>query len=182
MSTASNPAKNPADTPRPSEPPTPAQRLDDERKRLLAAILELASLMRRSEPRREQSPSRLGLGAVMREHALAGRHISALLSIALYGPLTVTQLAKRHHVTLKTASLITVELEQAGLIDRHEDPTDRRRTILTIAKGKERAVNDGLSKRAADLQRTIDRLTPSQRDGLITGLEILAEEMAHNRS
>jgi DNA-binding MarR family transcriptional regulator len=182
MSTASHPAKKPARDPRPGEAPTPAQRLDDERKRLLAAILELASLMRRPEPRRDRSPSGLGLGAVMREHGLGPRHISALLSVALHGPMTVTQLAKRHHVTLKTASLITVELEQAGLIDRREDPADRRRTIITIAKGRERAVNDGLSKRAADLQRTIDRLTPSQRDGLITGLEILAEEMAHDRS
>ena len=182
MSTASHPAKKPAHDPRSRKSPTPAQRLDDERKRLLAAILELASLMRRPEPPREQPPSRLGLGATMQEHRLGARHISALLSVALYGPMTVTQLAKRHHVTLKTASLITVELEQAGLIDRREDPTDRRRTIITIAKGKERAVNDGLSKRAADLQRTIDRLTPSQQDGLITGLEILAEEMAHDRS
>jgi DNA-binding MarR family transcriptional regulator len=181
MSTASHHAKHPGNDPRAHESPTPAQRIDDERKRLLAAILELTSLMRRPEPRRDRSPSRLGLGAAIQEHGLGARHISALLSVALYGPMTVTQLAKRHHVTLKTESLITVELEQAGLIDRREDPTDRRRTIITIAKGKERAVNDGLSKRAADLQRTMDRLTPSQRDGLITGLEILAEEMAHDR-
>jgi DNA-binding MarR family transcriptional regulator len=181
MSTPSRHAKRPANAPSRDESATPADRLDDERKRLLAAILELTSLMRRPEPRRDRSPSRLGLGAVMREHGLGARHMSALLSVALHGPMTVTQLAQRHHVTLKTASLITVELEQAGLIDRREDPSDRRRTIVAIAKGKERAVNDGLSKRAADLQRTIDRLTPSQRDGLITGLEILAEEMAHDR-
>ena len=178
--------QSPATTPPPKTSP---QRLDDERKRLLAAILELAALMRRPEPLDRQMPSsgrgkpsaRLALGDTMRKHGLGPRHISALLSVALYGPLTVTQLAARHHVALKTASLIAVELETAGLIERHEDPTDRRRTIVTIAKGKERAVDVGLSNRAAELQRTLDRLTPAQRDGLITGLEVLAEEMTRER-
>ena len=114
----------------------------------------------------------------MQEHGLGARHATALLSIALYGPMTVTQLAKRHHVMVKTASLIAVELEGAGLIERREDPADRRRTIIAIAKGKERAVNDGLNKRAAPLQRTLDRLSPSQREGLITGLEVLVKELS----
>ncbi len=112
----------------------------------------------------------------MQEHDLEQRHASTLLTVALYGPMTITQVAKRHHVTLKTASLIAVELERAGLIERREDPADRRRTIVTIAKGKQRIVEKGLNSRAARLQRTLDRLTPTQREGLITGLEVLAEE------
>jgi hypothetical protein len=60
------------------------------------------------------------------------------------------------------------------------DPADRRRTILKLAKGKERAVEDGVKRRAAPLQRTLDRLTPAQREGLIRGLEVLAEEMSHS--
>jgi DNA-binding MarR family transcriptional regulator len=79
---------------------------------------------------------------------------------------------------VKTASLIAVELEQAGLVERRHDPADRRRTILTITEGRERAVSEGLEKRAAHLRRTLDRLTPSQREGLITGLEVLAEEIS----
>jgi hypothetical protein len=54
-------------------------------------------------------------------------------------------------------------------------------TAATSSKGKERLVNEGLSKRAAELQRTLDRLTPSQRDGLITGLEVLTKEMSRER-
>jgi DNA-binding MarR family transcriptional regulator len=145
----------------------------------MAALIEFTALVRRPEP---GEPSEgLTLGRIMRRHGLEQRHAAALLTIALYGPMTITQLAQRHHVTLKTASLIAVELEQAGLIRRREDPTDRRRTIVTIAKGKERAIHEGLNSRAAHLQRALDRLTPQQRDGLITGLEILAEEMNRNR-
>jgi DNA-binding MarR family transcriptional regulator len=163
----------------PDDQPEAPQRFDEERKRLMAAILEFSSLIRRPEP---NESSRLALGRTMRKHGLEQRHASALLTIALYGPLTITQLAGRHHVTLKTASLIAVELEQAGLIQRREDPTDRRRTIVTIAKGKERAVQEGLNDRAAHLARALNRLTPQQREGLITGLETLTEEMARDRA
>lgn len=114
----------------------------------------------------------------MQEHKLEQRHASALLTIALYGPMSVTQLAQHHRVTLKTASLVAVELEQAGMIERREDSADRRRTMLTVAPGKQRIVERGLEKRAAGLQRTLDRLTSAQQDGLIAGLEVLVEEMA----
>jgi DNA-binding MarR family transcriptional regulator len=96
--------------------------------------------------------------------------------------MTITQLAARHHVTVKTASLIAVELEHAGLIDRRADPADRRRTIITIAKGKQRAANEGVKARTTRLQRALDRLTPSQRRGLITGLEVLTDEISREGS
>jgi DNA-binding MarR family transcriptional regulator len=173
--------KTPTQAPNASAPDSstqPPQKLDDERKRLMTAIAEFASLLRRPEP---AGPTRLALSRTMQKHGLEPRHASALLTIALHGPLTITQLAQRHHVTVKTASLIAVELEEARLVQRREDPTDRRRTIVTIAKGKETAVNEGLKQRAAHLQRTLDRLTPGQRDGLITGLEVLTEEMTRDR-
>ena len=153
--------------------------MDDERKQLMAAITEFSLLLRRPEP---PGQSKLALGRIMQRHGLERRHATALLTIALYGPLAVTELAQRHHVSLKTASLIAVELEHAGLIQRREDPADRRRTILALAKAKEKAIRDGLDSRAAHLQRALNRLTPAQREGLITGLQVLAEEMARDRT
>jgi DNA-binding MarR family transcriptional regulator len=154
---------------------------DDDWKRLLAAIFAFSSLLRRPEPPHQQPSSRLALGRVMQAHGLGTRHASALLLVALHGPMTVTQLAQHHHVQVKTASLLAVELEQAGLLQRREDPADRRRTIITIANGMERAVDRGLNNRAAPLQRALDRLTPAQREGLITGLEVLTEELSRDR-
>jgi DNA-binding MarR family transcriptional regulator len=155
-----------------SSPPT-----DDDVKRLLAAVLEFSSVMRRDEPRQESTVSGLGLSRAMREHGLGTRHASSLLSVALHGPTTVTQLARRCHVSVKTASLVAVELERAGLVERDHDPADRRRTILTIPVDKQQVVEEGLKKRAAPLRRTLERLTPEQREGFIRGLELLAQEM-----
>jgi DNA-binding MarR family transcriptional regulator len=149
---------------------------EEECKELLAATLDFASALRHHESREEPS-SRLAIGHTMQRRGLGARHISALLTVALHGPMSVTQLAKRQRLTLKTASLIAVELQQAGLVDRHEDPADRRRTILQLAAGKERMINKGLANRAEHLRRTLERLTPQQREGLITGLQVLAEEM-----
>lgn len=152
--------------------------MDDERKQLMAAVAEFAALLRRSEPPGE---SRLALGRIMREHGLEQRHVGALLTVALYGPLTISELAARHHVTLKTSSLVAVQLEAAGLVERREDPADRRRTIVQLAKARERAVREGLEHRSAHLGRALERLTPAQRDGLLTGLRVLSEEMARER-
>ena len=166
----------------PRKPPTTAgtasKQLDEDTKRLLAAILDFTSLQRQRET--NERPSQLQIGQRMPKHALAARHTSALLTVALYGPMTVTQLADRQRITLKAASLTAVELEQAGMLARREDPADRRRTILTIPKAKEHVISQGLLTRASHLQRTLDRLTPSERRGLLKGLEALTEEMARD--
>lgn len=148
--------------------------LDEDVKRLLAAILEFAPVIQRDEPPAKRTDRGLGLGRLMQSRGLGARHASALLTIALWGPMTVTDLARRHHVKVKTASLVAIQLEQVGLIDRHPDPNDRRRTVLRIAAGKQRLVEQGLRRRAAPLRLTLDRLSRAQAEGLIRGLEILA--------
>lgn len=148
--------------------------LDEDVKRLLAAILEFTAVIRRDEPSTENRDPGLGLGPALRRQGLGARHASALLTIALWGPMTVSDLARRHHVAVKTASLVAVELEQAGLIDRRPDPRDRRRTVLTVAAGKQRLVEQGLRRRAAPLRSTLDRLSRAEAHGLISGLEMLA--------
>jgi DNA-binding MarR family transcriptional regulator len=158
---------------------TPARRgLEEDAKRLLTAILEFSTVMRRDETPAEEGDSGLGLGKAMREHGLGMRHASALLAVALFGPMSVTELARRHHVLVKTASLVAVELEHAGLLDRKEDASDRRRTILAVARGKERVVQEGINRRIAPLERVLAELTEPQREGLICGLERLAEEIS----
>lgn len=152
--------------------------LDEETKRLLAAILGFAAAVRQAEPRRHDQDGGLGLNRAMRRQGLTSRHASALLTIALWEPMSVTELADRHHVAVKTASLVAVDLEQAGLVERRQDATDRRRTILIVARRKERLIAEGLRRRAGPLQRTLRQLTAAQRHGLITGLETLVREMS----
>ena len=162
-----------------AEQPALAVQLDERHKELLMVIAEFSALLRRPEP---PGRSKLALGRILQRHGLEQRHATALLTISLYGPMTVTELSHRHHVSVKTASLIAVQLQEAGLIARRDDPADRRRTILSVAARKERAVYDGLQRRAAHLERTLDRLTLSERQGLLAGLRVLTEEMTRERA
>ena len=178
MATPRKPTKARPSPPR--ESTSANERIDEDTKQLLAAILDFTSMQRHHEA--SERPSSLGIGRALQRHGLAARHTSALLTVALHGPMTITQLAERQRIKLKAASLTAVELEQAGLLERREDPADRRRTIVAIPKNKERAVSRGLLNRADYLRRTLDRLTPQQHDGLITGLNTLTEELGKDHS
>src|SRR5690242_2451579 len=63
---------------------------------------------------------------------LGKRHFPVLLSLALEGPATVSELAGRVALAPATTSLLVNELSRAGLVERREDDTDRRRTIVSL--------------------------------------------------
>ena len=61
--------------------------------------------------------------------AVGPRHVAALEQLR-GGPVTVSELASRLGLTLPTVSGVLADLDRAGLVDRHADPADRRRTIV----------------------------------------------------
>lgn len=52
--------------------------------------------------------------------------LTVLASLHRTGPMTVGQIAEHEHVRPPSASKIVAALEQAGLVERTTDPTDRR--------------------------------------------------------
>jgi DNA-binding MarR family transcriptional regulator len=108
---------------------------------------------------------------------LGPRHAGALTVVAREQPLSVGSLAEQLGVTLTSTSLIVSELADAGLVERREDPEDRRRTIVTVAEHVRPAVDGWLTTRAEPLRKALDRLQPPERDGLLSGLAALAEEL-----
>jgi DNA-binding MarR family transcriptional regulator len=52
--------------------------------------------------------------------------LTVMATLGRHGPLTVGQIAEREHVRPPSASKIVGALEQAGLVRRTIDPTDRR--------------------------------------------------------
>ena len=67
-----------------------------------------------------QTPAPLGL-----------RHVAALEQLR-GGPITISELASRLDLTLPTVSGVLADLDRAGLVDRHADLADGRRTIVQI--------------------------------------------------
>ena len=56
---------------------------------------------------------------------------AALATVERYGPLTPSELADCERVQRPTATRIAARLEEAGLIERTGDPSDRRVTLLS---------------------------------------------------
>ncbi|MFD1530208.1 MarR family winged helix-turn-helix transcriptional regulator [Pseudonocardia aurantiaca] len=76
--------------------------------------------------------------------SLAPRHLSLLAYLLFDGPMPVNQLAARLEVAPTTVSLMVSDLTRQGVLQRHDDPDDRRRTIVAITDDAEtRAAIEG---------------------------------------
>jgi DNA-binding MarR family transcriptional regulator len=85
---------------------------------------------------------------------------AALNTIACHGPLTPSELATREKIQRPTATRVLTRLEEAGLIARTADPSDRRSSLVsTTASGTEllASVRD---RKDAYLAQRLDRLSP----------------------
>jgi DNA-binding MarR family transcriptional regulator len=108
----------------------------------------------------------------------APRHIAALLQIAADGPIGMSELAERLHVSLATTSQVVTELGDWGLIERSSDDADRRRTLVSVASAHRPLTRAIIDQRLRPLQRTLRRLEPDEAAALLRGLVVLAEELS----
>src|SRR5689334_19360828 len=77
-------------------------------------------------PRMVGRAKRIPVPAALQSLALAPRHLSLLSYLLFDGPLTVNDLAARLEVAPTTVSLMVGELSGKGILERREDPADRR--------------------------------------------------------
>ncbi|HUA94022.1 MAG TPA: MarR family winged helix-turn-helix transcriptional regulator [Acidimicrobiales bacterium] len=144
---------------------------DDQATELLLALGRLLRGHRHGDamPRR--------LKAQFKDGLLAPRHVGALAVVALYGPLTVSELASREGLALSTASLLVTQLSQAGLVERNEDSEDRRRTVVSVAPAFRRESEAALESKLAPIRRALSRMGTRRATAMLEGLAILVEEI-----
>ena len=130
------------------------------------SVRELLLLM----PRMVGRAKRLRIPEALREFSLAPRHIALLAYLLFDGPLTVNELAARLEIAPTTASLMVGELSRQGVLDRAEDPADRRRTIVSIAANQRAAVEAWLSVGANAWRKALGPLTAQQRELFVATL------------
>jgi DNA-binding MarR family transcriptional regulator len=122
------------------------------------------------------SPPPVVLRTAKERGSLSKRHLPALLTITFAGPLSVSELAARLGLGLSTTSTLVGELSRAGLLERSEDETDHRRTIVRLDDEHRDAITAWALDAFAPLRRTLERLTPEGRELFIEGWRILHEE------
>lgn len=106
---------------------------------------------------------------------LSPRHVAALEHLR-ESPLSVGTLADQLDLSLSTVSGVLADLDQAGLVERSADQTDRRRTIVQIRPGARLAVEEWLDGASAPLARVLDRLDTDERAAFIKAMDMLEAE------
>ena len=117
------------------------------------------------------------LALVDGEPPLGRRHVALLAHIGTEGEQTVSEVARALGLSLPAVSKLTRELEEHGLIERHEDPADRRRTVVQLHEGTAPAVRDWLTQRDKPLEQTLAGLDEAERAAFLKGLRALGEAL-----
>ena len=96
--------------------------------------------------------------------------------LALAGPLTIGEAAAHMRRAQSVISEIVTHLERYGLLERENDPGDRRRTLIWLTPGGHVALRRDREVLDADLLgRAMARLSPGQGDALNAGMRALIE-------
>jgi DNA-binding MarR family transcriptional regulator len=108
---------------------------------------------------------------------LGRRHVGLLAQVGTDGEQTVSELAEALGLSLPAASRLAGELEDHRLVERSEDPADRRRTVVRLHPATKEAVDTWLERRREPLERTLAALDESERAAFLKGLHILSDAL-----
>ena len=107
---------------------------------------------------------------------LAGASRAVLEHLALAGPLTIGEAAAHMSRAQSVISEIVTHLERQGLLEREDDPADRRRTLIWLTPSGHEALRRDHEVLGVDhLVRAMARLPPGRADDLIAGLRALVD-------
>jgi DNA-binding MarR family transcriptional regulator len=104
---------------------------------------------------------------------------SALASIEHHGPLTPSELADRERIKRPTATRLLGTLEEASLVVRTSDPSDRRSSLIAITPEGRELMRTVRTRKDAYLAERLRRLSAEDRatlDRAVDLLERLLEE------
>lgn len=111
--------------------------------------------------------------AAVEPHDLTASRLAALASLARLGPLTLGELAAVEGVQSPTMTRIVAKLEELGLVDKTEDPSDRRVTRLAVTSDGGRLLEDVRTRESAFLAERLAGMGEDERRQLARALPLL---------
>ncbi|MDA8218560.1 MAG: MarR family transcriptional regulator [Dehalococcoidales bacterium] len=99
--------------------------------------------------------------------------IKGLFFLAHHGPMTIGQVAEGLHIGTPWASVLVDRLVDLGLVERTEDPADRRRTLARLTPRGEELVVQAKEGGRERLRQGMCRLSADDLAALLRGLEAL---------
>jgi DNA-binding MarR family transcriptional regulator len=98
---------------------------------------------------------------------------SALATIEMHGPISLSEVAAIEQVAPPTVTKILGKLEEDGLVDRSVDPLDGRVTLVSCSREGRRRLEESRSRRAAWLAVRLAELAPDELERLLAATDVL---------
>jgi DNA-binding MarR family transcriptional regulator len=100
---------------------------------------------------------------------------SVLAVIGVHKAMTPRELAAHEKVQPPSMTRTLTTLENLGLVQRQEHPTDRRQVLITLTDDGQAAVKETRRRRDRWLAQRLSELEPEERQTLARAAKILAE-------
>jgi DNA-binding MarR family transcriptional regulator len=118
----------------------------------------------------------------MREHVhfakatgLSMAQFSILMQLHYRSNCGVSDIGERFDITNAAASQLVDKLVQNGMIQRQEDPNDRRAKLLNLTKRGRELIQQSIEKRYRWVDELAEKLTPEERLQVAEALNIMTE-------
>jgi DNA-binding MarR family transcriptional regulator len=111
----------------------------------------------------------------MDETGLSFSQINILMRLVHGGSTSVSEIGEQLGVTNAAASQAVDRLVGLGLIERTEDPEDRRAKRLALTNKGRTLIKQGIDARIKWIEGLTDALTPQQQNMIVSALTLLTE-------
>jgi DNA-binding MarR family transcriptional regulator len=98
-----------------------------------------------------------------------------LMQLHYRGNCGVSDIGERFDITNAAASQLVEKLVQSGLIQREEDPSDRRAKLLNLTDKGRDLIQQGLEGRYRWVDEVAGKLTAEERETVSEALKIMAQ-------
>lgn len=111
-----------------------------------------------------------------KENNFSMAQINALFRISHKGACGVSDLGDELGITSAAASQLLEKLVQQGLVQRTEDPLDRRNKRIALTEQGNRILQESIQARQGWLNQLADLFTPAEQEQLNSALQLLIEK------
>ena len=106
---------------------------------------------------------------------------SILMQLHYHGTCAISQISERMDISNAAASQLVDKLVQAGLIERTEDPNDRRSKRIALADKGQELIQAGISERYRWVDALVESLDDEKRAKVAEAMQVLIETLQDMR-
>lgn len=106
---------------------------------------------------------------------LSMAQFAILMNLRYRHPCGMSDLSERMGITLAAASQLVDKLVQSGLVERSEDPNDRRAKLLALSDKGRVLIETGMEERSRWVDELVAALTPVEHETVAAALNTLTQ-------